>query len=197
MTKKQKQIRFIELRNAIVEEQNNEMILEGYAVVFDSPTTLYEYEGIEYKEIIDRNAFNKCNMNDCCLRYNHANGFLILARVRGGSLTLTIDANGLKFRAKLFNTTASRDVYQVIKEGGLDKCSFAFAVKESEYNRETHTRTIKEIDRLFDVSVVDTPAYDDTEVSARGFFEAEAQRIYSSEDETCEKRKIALLKTYL
>ena len=61
-------------------EDNNEMIVEGYAVVFDSPAT----HG--FTEVIDRNAFNECDMRDVPLKYNHSDNFLILARTRNNSL---------------------------------------------------------------------------------------------------------------
>ena len=80
------------------------------------------------------------------------------------------------FRAKLFNTQAAKDVYTLVREGALDKCSFAFTIKEEEYDRKTRTRHIKKIDKLFDVAVVDIPAYDSTSVKARDFFELERER---------------------
>ena len=128
------QVREVQLRNANVEENDGKMILEGYAVVFDSPTVLEtDSVGNEYKEVISRNVFDDADMSDCCLKYNH--GGLLLARVRGGSLKLTVDDYGLKFRAELFNTQLSRDVYEIVKQGGLDRCSFSFTVKEKKYDK--------------------------------------------------------------
>jgi len=182
MKKKNRDLATIEVRNASLEintaeeENKNEMILEGYASVVNRETTLYEIDGISYKEVIDREAFKNSDFSMCCMKYNHENSVPILARVRGGSLVLESDDYGLKFKAKLFNTSSARDVYTLVKEGGLDKCSFAFTVKNSEYNSETHTRRILEIDKVFDVSVVDIPAYEETSVQARGFFELERKK---------------------
>lgn len=180
--KKNSDLATIEVRNASLEintaeeENQNEMILEGYASVVNRETTLYEIDGISYKEVIDREAFKNSDFSMCCMKYNHENSVPILARVRGGSLVLEADDYGLKFKAKLFNTSSARDVYTLVKEGGLDKCSFAFTVKNSEYNSETHTRRILEIDKVFDVSVVDIPAYEETSVQARSFFELERKK---------------------
>ena len=178
--KKNSDLATIEVRNASLEintaEEENEMILEGYASVVNRETTLYEIDGISYKEVIDREAFKNSDFSMCCMKYNHENSVPILARVRGGSLVLEADDYGLKFKAKLFNTSSARDVYTLVKEGGLDKCSFAFTVKNSEYNSETHTRRILEIDKVFDVSVVDIPAYEETSVQARSFFELERKK---------------------
>ena len=65
------------------------MVVEGYAVVFDSPAT----HG--FTEIIDKNAFDGCDMKDVCLKYNHLDSHLILARTRNGSLRTQIDDKGL------------------------------------------------------------------------------------------------------
>lgn len=182
-----KQIRTVELKNAVVSNDNDEMILEGYAAIYDSPTVMYEYDGIEFKEVIAKDAFDGAIMKDCCLKYNHGDNALILARTRGGSLELTVDNVGLKFKAKLFNTTAAKDVYTLVKEGGIDKCSFAFVCKEDSYDTDTRTRTILKIKELYDVSVVDIPAYDNTNVEARKAFSVEIEE--EKAQDCVEKRK--------
>lgn len=160
---KEKEVRFfaqnIEVRNA--EENTDEMIVEGYAVVFDSPAT----HG--FTEVIKKGAFDNCDMKDVPLKYNHDDSHLILARTRNGSLQLEVDEKGLKIRAKLIDTTSNVDIYKSLKAGLLDKMSFAFTVSDDEYDYKTDTRTIKGIDCLYDVSVVDTPFYDSTEIYAR------------------------------
>ena len=185
----QKMNRVVEFRNL---NESDENILEGYAVVFDSPTVLYEIDGVEYKEIISRNALDEANLKDVCLKYNHGDSAYILARTRNNSLTLSIDEYGLKFRAELPNTTSANDIYELVKSGLIDKCSFAFRCEEDIYDKKTHTRTITKIKRLYDVSVVDIPAYDDTNVEARNFFDGFAK--VEKADETLRKRLI--LRTY-
>jgi len=185
--------RLVQFRNYEVEEQDGEMILEGYATVFNQPTVLYTDErGNEYKEVIDRNAFNDCDMSKCCLKYNHESSVPVMARVRGGSLELSVDDYGLKFRAKLFNTSTSRDVYELVKEGGIDECSFAFTIATdgADYNGDTRTRTIRSIGHLWDVAVVDNPAYGGTSVSARSFFEMEIEKeALENEKRSIEEKK--------
>ena len=177
-------------------EKDNEMKLSGHAAVFNQPAVIFECDGIEFKEVIDRNAFNDTDISECCLKYNHSDHIPILARVRSGNLNITTDTLGLKFEAGLFNTQSARDVYSLIKEGGLDSCSFAFTVKEESYDSETRTRTILKIDKLFDISIVDFPAYEGTDVSARSYFEAEAEKIKTleSEKELERRRNILRLK---
>lgn len=158
----------------------NEMIIEGYAVVFNQITDLGWC-----KEIIDRNAFNGTDMKDCVLKYNHEDSVFILARTRNKSLELTIDDHGLKVRAKLIDTTNNRDIYKMIKEGLLDKMSFGFTVAERSWDYETDTRTILRISKLYDVSVVDFPAYEQTEIYTRNKSEDE----YKVEKEKYFRRK--------
>jgi len=185
--------RIVQFRNLDVEERDGEMILEGYAAVFDQPTVLYTDEnGIEYKEVISRNAFDNCDMSKCCLKYNHESAVPVMARVRGGSLELGVDDYGLKFRGKLFNTSISRDVYELVKEGGIDECSFAFTIATdgAPYDKKTRTRTVSSIAYLWDVAVVDNPAYGGTSVSARSFFEMEIEKeALENEKQAEEQRK--------
>lgn len=140
---------------------DEEMTIEGYAVVFESPAT----HG--YTEIIDRHALDECDMSDVCLKYNHDDTHVIMARTRNKSLTLDIDEHGLHFKANLIDTQANKDMFKMIKSGLIDKCSFAFFVDEDEYDYDTDTRRILKIGKMVDVSVVNVPWYDGTEVSAR------------------------------
>lgn len=144
------------------EENEDKMILEGYAVVFDSPATHWGMT-----EIIDKDALNECDMSDVCMKYNHDDTHTILARTRNKSLQLKIDEKGLFIHAELIDTQANKDIYKMVKAGLLDKQSFAFTTTDEEWNDETQTRTIKKIDKLYDVSVVDVPFYDDTTILAR------------------------------
>ena len=163
-----KEIRVAELR-AVPEE--GKMIIEGYAVVFDTPATHYGFT-----EIIDRNALNNADMKDVPLRYNHNDNWLVIARTRNGSLQLTIDEKGLFIRAELIDTQTNRDIYKSIEAGLLDKMSFAFTTTRAEWNYDTDTRRVMEIEKLFDVSVVDTPFYDTTSIYARALDELESHR---------------------
>lgn len=179
-----KELRLIEMRAS----EEDGMIVEGYAVVFDNITDLGWM-----KEVIDRNAFEGADMSDIVMKYNHENSVLPLARTRGGSLTFAIDEHGMKIRAKLPDTSVNRDIYTLIKEGVLSKMSFAFTVKTEEYDYDTDTRRILAFDKIFDVSVVDVPAYESTEIYARNKeqYEEEKQRY---EEQKEQHRKLELEK---
>lgn len=146
-------------------EQKEEMIVEGQAVTFEKETVLFKWGDTEYKEVIDRNAFNEADMTDVIFNYNH--GGKVVARTRNKTLELYIDANGLNIKARLDGTEEGRKLYEEIKGGYIDKMSFSFTVKEESYNQEEHLWRVLKVDKLFDVSAVDFPAYDTTSISAR------------------------------
>lgn len=157
----------IELRKD--ENESGKMIIEGYAAVFDEETLIGDEEWGFY-ERIDKKAFDDANMKDVPLKYNHSDSVPILARTRNKSLELKVDDKGLFIRAELLDTQDNIDMYKRIKAGLIDKMSFAFTVKKDaeEWEKgEIPKRTIKRFDRLFDVSVVDVPAYDGTSIYAR------------------------------
>lgn len=179
-----KEIRLVEMRAL----ENENMTVEGYAAVFDSVTDLGYM-----KEVIDRKAFEGADMSDIVMKYNHENSILPMARTRGGSLQFDVDDHGLKIRANLPDTTVNRDIFTLIKEKVLSKMSFAFTVKDEEYNYETDTRRILAFDKIFDVSVVDVPAYESTEIYARNKEEYEKEkRKYEEQKE--QHRKLELEK---
>ena len=115
-------------------------------------------------------------MKDVCLKYNHDDSHHILARTRNNSLRLQIDDKGLFIRTELIDTNSNRDIYKMIQAGLLDKMSFAFTVEEEKWDLASETRTILRIDKLFDVSVVDTPFYDTTSIYARALSTLESEK---------------------
>ena len=106
-------------------------------------------------------------MSDVVLRYNHNDNQYTLARTRNKSLKLDLREDGLYFTAELIPTTTNKDAYLMVKEGLVDKCSFAFTIKDYSYDEKTRTLRILAIDRLFDVAIVDFPFYSDTSVEVK------------------------------
>lgn len=166
-----------------------ELYVEGYAVRFDSPTVLFEYSGTEYKEQIDRHAFDGALMEDVIFNYNH--GGKVLARTRNDTLWLTVDDTGVFVRARLDGTEEGRKLYEEIAGGYIDRMSFAFTVREEGYDEESHLWTIYKVKRLYDVSAVDIPAYDDTSIAARRAAVEDSQRAHQAAL-ALDKRKIVL-----
>ncbi len=191
MKKMEKELRMMEIRSA--ETESDDLIVKGYAIVFDQPTMLYEHNGVKYYEVIERGALDGADLKDVPFKYNHSDSVMIMARTRNKTLELIPDDKGLFIRANLAKTTTGKDLYELIKRGDVDKMSFAFTVEEDEYDRETRARRIKKIAKLWDVSAVDTPAYETTSIYARSYFLAEVEKETLDREK---RRRELLLRTY-
>lgn len=183
---KDREYRAFELRAA-----DGEMTVEGYAAIFEIPAVLYSCDGVDYREVIDRKAFSGAQMADVVMNYNHQGK--PVARTKNGTLQLRVDSTGLQIRADLSGTEEGRRLYEEIRGGYIDKMSFAFTVSEDSYDRDTHTRRILGIQRLYDVAAVDLPAYDATNISARSYFSAEAEKADRAEARAAKIKKLKLM----
>lgn len=144
-------------------DDEKEMLLEGYAVVFDSETRLYD----DIYEEVATGAFNGVDFSDVRAFYDHQTGNL-LGRTKSGTLSLNVDEKGLRFSLKLPNTQLGRDIFELTKRGDLSQCSFGFTVAEDTWTYredDTYHRSITKIGNLVEVSLVSIPAYDDTSVA--------------------------------
>lgn len=165
----------------------------GVPVVFNTPTCLYEYEGVKFYEVIDRHAFDHCDMSDVIFNYNHSGR--IAARTRNKTLELSLNDSVMEMRAFLGGTSFGKGLLEDIRGGYIDRMSFQFDIDEGgiEYDPKTHTRTITRIKKLYDVSAVDIPAYDQTSISARRFFESEIQKEIQSIDHEKKRKKLIVI----
>lgn len=161
-----KEIRLAEIRAAGA-AASTDLVLQGVAIVFDTPTIINDVSG-SYTEIIRAGALDQTDLSDVHLFYNHDANKVPLARVPK-TMELTTSTVGLEFKATLPNTESAREVYEAVKRGDLSGCSFAFTVPEGgdEYDPATNTRTIHKISKLYECSVVPFPAYPTTSVEAR------------------------------
>jgi HK97 family phage prohead protease len=148
----------------------------GYASMYNAETVIAG----AWREQIAPGAFASAlaGQDDVRALFNHDPN-LLLGRTKSGTLTLSEDAQGLKYDVALPNTRAAQDVHEMIRRGDVDGSSFGFVIEEEEWD-ETPTKrgnlplvTIRKV-RLFDVSPVTFPAYPQTSVSARARGEASA-----------------------
>lgn len=193
-------------RRTVAMTSNNDMQVEGYAAIFGQDAMLYESRttGWKYLERVDPTAFANAELSDVVLNYNHHEG-TILARTSNGTLTLSIDARGLHIDADIIDTSLGNDVYKLVKRGDLNKMSFAFEVEADEVIRDeatkTYRRVITSVGKVYDVSIVDFPAYESTSVVARSDcgldIEAIEEKLKEEERAPAEKRKrIFILTTF-
>lgn len=170
--------RLIQLRQAeeIKDEDSEYYILEGKAAPFDEATVLFEFGGVQYSEIIDRHAFDEADMSNVFLKYNHETSVFACARTKNGTLELEIREDGLYMKAKLLKSlSTSKELYEAVRSGLIDKMSFAFTIREQSFDNETKTWTLRKIDKVYDVAPVDIPAYDNTNIYARRLSDVEAR----------------------
>lgn len=147
-----------------------EGMIEGTAALVNRKADLGWYE-----EIIEPGAFDDVLNDDVRALFNH-DANLVLARSNKGEGTLQLfinDAGNLGYRYKTPERTYAKDLEDAIRAGDVSQSSFAFRVKEeawewaSETGSEKDLRKIVKVEKLFDVSPVTYPAYQDTTVAKR------------------------------
>lgn len=151
-------------------------VLDGRAIVFDTPTPLYQdYDGTQYYEQIHHDALVGVDVSNVVLKYNHSEHVPPLSSTKAGTLDLIVNDQGVGITARMANTTQASDIHELVRTGHLDKMSFAFTVANDAYDSKTKTRTIFKFDKIYDVSIVDFPAYEQTSVYARSYILAQQE----------------------
>ena len=161
----------------------DDLIIEGYFALYEQETELFA----DCFEIISRGAFKNIKGKDIRALWNH-NSQYVLGRTTNGTLELEEDDKGLFGRVRLPNTTYAKDLYEIIKRGDLDQCSFGFEIVDEELEELANDKyrwRINEIN-LFEVSCVTFPAYENTNIEAR-----------MSDFEKVQKRKLEIIKNNL
>lgn len=185
----------------VLAPSEDEKLVRGYATTFDEPYLLYSDGDYQLWEVIDRHAFDKTDVSDVIMQYDHEGR--VFARTKNGTLTLAADEHGLLIEANLGGTAIGRELYEEIKGGYTSKMSFGFTVRGDVWDRrmengiEISTRRITDIGKLYDVSAVSIPANDATEISARSLADGEiaklkAERLEREKKEALEQKRAAL-----
>ena len=171
-----KQTRSLQTELSTRADDSNEMYIEGYFAVFNRQTELWPGA---YEEIAPE-ALDETLSNDIRALINH-DTTLVLGRNKAGTLELKTDSYGLWGRVKINpNDTDAVNVYERIKRGDVDQCSFGFNIieEETEWRDDGTVKwRLKKVD-LHEVSICTFPAYEDTGVQARkGEVEQHRQRL--------------------
>ena len=154
--------------------------IEGYAIVFNSLSN--NLGG--FREIIEQGAITDELIKNsdilCLMNHDIKKGVLARSYQGRGSLKLDIDEHGLHYSFEAPKTALGDEVLEGIRRGDIAKCSFAFVCGEDNWTKDEngeYIRHVKKINKLYDVSLVYHPAYDETEVKAdtRGLDELKAQ----------------------
>ena len=152
-------------------EDSEDMIIEGYFVVFDQPYIMGDW-GEEY---VARGAFDGCDMTDVIMQYDHCGR--VFARTTNSTLGVGPDEIGLAMKARLGGTELGRQLYQEIDGGYTTKMSYGYQLRDDGLDVQVTEelddgtvvvmQTVRGIAKLYDVSAVSIPANDATSISAR------------------------------
>lgn len=155
----------IELREA-----GDGLTFAGYAAIFDSPADVGPF-----REQIAGGAFKKTLKDGADVRFLVNHDGVPLARTKSGTLSLAEDDKGLRVEAHLDDKNPSvQELRSAMSRGDLDQMSFAFLAVKDEWDDEAEggpLRTLREA-KLFDVSAVTYPAYEDTTAELRATAQA-------------------------
>lgn len=194
----EKERRILTTKLEVRELENEEgVLIEGYALKFNKVS---ENLG-GYDEVLDARCLDAANMDNVVALFNHNENYPLARNTvkdGAGSLQLVVDTIGLRFILRPTKTSYSQDLIENMRAGVITQCSFAFTVADDgqtwEYEREAdiYHRKITNIDRLWDVSLVTTPAYPDTEAvaSQRMFDKAKEEQRLSAAALQKEKLKL-------
>lgn len=165
--------------------------IDGLAAPYNSPSKLLRTaKGQPFVEVLLPGAFDDCLGDDVRCLFNHDDS-RILGRSTAGTLALTTSERGLEYSCELPETSYAADLSKSIARGDVRGCSFAFAVADEgqSFRNENGTmiREIRKVSRLFDVSPVTNPAYEQTEVVCRSV-DAAAEELLEPVREGHEKR---------
>lgn len=146
-------------------EQDGQKYIEGYFAVFGGVYELWPGA----TESVDPHAFDDTLGGDVRALINH-DTTLVLGRTKAGTLELKVDSRGLWGRIRVNQADGDAlNLYSRIERGDVDQCSFGFEIleEETEWRDDGSVHwTIKRV-KLYEVSPVTFPAYEDTSVSAR------------------------------
>lgn len=174
MNKETRQTRTMKSNIRTRADPGEEMVIEGYFVVFNTPTELFPGAW----ETISNSAFDSALDGDIRALRNHDTS-VVLGRTKSGTLDLHTDEKGLYGIIRINpKDTEAVNLYERVKRGDIDQCSFGFIItdEEEEYRKDGSVLwTIKSVE-LFEVSVCTFPAYENTEVSARSIEFADIKR---------------------
>ena len=158
-----------EIRSAKIKSESDSRKIEGVAIVFNA----FSEDLGGFRELIIPEAVEGViEQSDIFFLYNHTadRGFLARSKMGAGSLHTEVREDGVYFSFDAPKTSLGDEVLEYLKRGDVNQCSFAFAVDTDLWEKQTdgtYIRTITKIKKLYDMSLVDTPAYSQTSACAR------------------------------
>lgn len=145
--------------------------ITGRPIVYNSETDIGPFF-----ERIAPGALDEADLRDVRLLVNHDTNRIPLARSRRNNENSTMQllpvVEGMDFRADLDieNNAEARALYSAIERGDISGMSFMFTIDADEWEgleTDKPTRTITKISKVFEISAVTFPAYEDTSISVQ------------------------------
>ena len=170
MNNKEKRAYLCEVQTRTDETHGN--VIEGIPIVYDAETDI----GGMWKEIVDRGALDQADLKDVRFLVNHDIDSIPLARSRNNNenstMQMTVEPDGLHIRVDLDTegNPRAKELYSAVKRQDISGMSFMFSVKADSWedlDSDYPTRHITALDKVFEVSAVTFPAYEQTSINAR------------------------------
>lgn len=172
-----REIRAFEFEVRAEENEEHGHYLTGTPIVYDERTDLGWYD-----EIIDDGALTDTDLRDVRFLVNHNTDMIPLARSRNNNINSTMQMSvvpqkGMDIRVDLDteNNAEAKSLYSAVQRGDISGMSFMFAVNEDAWENldsDHPTRHIRSFARVYEVSAVTFPAYEQTSIQARGLADA-------------------------
>lgn len=183
--KNKKEIRGVSFRATVDEDSRR---VEGYALLFNTDSRPM-WGGDLIERIAPTALDGVLEKSDvlCLMNHDERRGVLARYRMGEGSLKLEIDEKGLRYSFDAPNSALGDELIESLKRGDISESSFAFTVEDDNWERKedgSYIRTILKLERLYDVSPVYYPAYEDTNVALRSLTDKK-----EAEQRELEKRK--------
>lgn len=171
-----REIRNVSFQVQVTGENEEKRTVEGYALLFDTPS-----DGLSFTEVIKRGALDGVlEKSDVFALLNHDQRRGVLARSKygKGSLSLSVDDKGLKYRFDAPKTALGDELLENIRRGEIGESSFCFDVEKDTWEKRSDgswKRTIEKFGNIYDTSPVYNGAYSKTSVYMRGKEAAEEE----------------------
>ncbi|MCT4544444.1 MAG: HK97 family phage prohead protease [Vallitalea sp.] len=155
-----------------IRANEDDTYIEGHAAVYNQRTNISDW----FYEVIERGAFDDTDFDDVLFSANHEWQKIPLARSRknneNSTMQLKVDDKGLYVKADLDveNNSEAKSLYSAVKRGDINGMSFIFYVEEERWidlDSDMPTRYISKIAKVREVSAVNFPAYEGTDINAR------------------------------
>lgn len=178
-------------------EQNDEhgSYITGQPIVYNEPTDMGWY-----REYVDDGALDNTDLRDVRFLVNHNTDMIPLARSRNNNANSTMQMEvipnvGMSIRVDLDteNNSEAKSLYSAVKRGDISGMSFMFTVEEDKWedlDTDYPTRHIISFAKVFEVSAVTFPAYEQTSIQARGLSDALDSARTSLDSAKAEAKKI-------